>query len=107
MAAKGPFCVHAEVRGRELGKRGDYRRKKIKGPAMKAGKRKAGKIFFPLFFCHRFPVKCREVKVNVLCVVLKGEFLILHALDLTAAPSSHKDKRGNRDDGKILRRKQG
>lgn len=107
MAAQGPFCVHAEVRGRELGKRGDYRRKKIKGPAMKAGKRKAGEFFFSFSATGSLLNVEKSNKVNVVCVVLKGEFLILRALDLTAAPSSHKDKRGNRDDGIILRKKQG
>lgn len=68
--------------------------KKLKGPAVKAGKWKAGKIiFFPLF-CHRFHVRCREVKLSKcsLVVFFKGAFLILHVLALTAAPSSQKGK---------------
>lgn len=82
--------------------------KKIKGPAMKAGKWKAGKIIFPPFSATGSLLDVEKSnKVNVVYVDLKGAFLIVHVLDLTAAPSSHKGEQGSRDDGIILRRKQG
>lgn len=60
---------------------------------MKAGKKKAGKIIFFSFSATGSLLDVEKSnKVNVLCVVLKGEFLILHVLDRTAAPSSHKGK---------------
>lgn len=49
-------------------------------------------IFFPFSATGSLLDAEKSSKVNVLCVVLKGAFLILHVLDQTPAPSSHKGK---------------
>lgn len=93
MAVQGLFYMHAEVRGRELGKCVDCRRKKNRSSCNEGREIEGcGDFFSPFSATGSLLDVEKSNKVNAPCVVLEGAFLILHVLDLTAAPSSHKGK---------------